>query len=78
MLSFELKKPEMLDKPDELEIYCDADGLKSLLTQLRFLDEHRTEHVDLMSAKWGGAHLDDSPQNASNTSIFHVKILLRS
>jgi hypothetical protein len=77
MLSFELKKPRDGDIPDELEVHIDIAGLESLLAQLRFLRERRTEHVHLMSETWGGTHLDNRPQNADATTIHHVKFLLR-
>ena len=77
MLSFELKKPKSGNAYDELEIHLDYAGLDSLLAQLRFLKEGRTEHIDLMAPSWGGTHLDDQPQAASATPIRYVKILLR-
>ena len=77
MLSFELKKPKSGDVHDELEICLDRVGLDSLLAQLRFLKEGRTEHLDLMAESWGGTHLDDQPQAADATPIRYVKILLR-
>ena len=77
MLSFELKKGGSPNEPDEVEIYCDMEGLDSLIAQLRFLKDGRTEHVHLMSEAWGGVHLDDRPQDPANAPIHHVKILLR-
>lgn len=77
MLSFEVKKPADGKAPDELEVFLDAAGLDSLLAQLRFLKEGRTEHVHLMSETWGGAHLDDQAQRVENAPIGHVKILFR-
>ncbi len=77
MLSFELKKTQRSEAPDELEIYLDMAGLESLLAQLNFLKERRTDHVHLMSEAWGGAHLDDQPQSADATALHHVKFLLR-
>lgn len=77
MLSFELKGP-FQDEPDELEVYCDHDGLESLIAQLVLLRDGRTEHVHLMSHECGGTHLDSSPQNEGCLPIRHVKILLRN
>lgn len=74
MLSFELPK---VPANDELEIFCDHEGLDSLIAQLRLLKEGRTEHVHLMAKSWGGTHLDDAPQGAAHASLRHVKILLR-
>jgi hypothetical protein len=72
MLSVELKS-----QPDELEIVLDHEGLSTLLAQLEFLEDGRTDHVHLMSSSWGGVHLDDQPQNPENQTIHHVKILMR-
>jgi hypothetical protein len=77
MISFELKKPNPGEAADELEVFLDHGGLESLLAQLRFLEEGRTEHVHLMAESWGGSHLSDQPQCQGNTTIRHVKILLR-
>lgn len=78
MLSFELKKSVNGEAPDELEIYCDGAGIESLLAQLLLIKEGRTEHVHLIAESWGGTHLDDLPQDASNVPLRHVKILFRS
>jgi hypothetical protein len=78
MLSFELKDVVGNDDLDQLEIYCDYDGLESLIGQLLLLKEGRTEHVDLMARSWGGSHLDELPQEPSHTPIRHVKVLLRN
>lgn len=78
MLSFEVKKAKRSQDPDELEIYCDLQGLDSLLDQLRLLRERRTDHVHLMSESWGGTHLDERVQRPTNQAIHHVTVLLRS
>jgi|GEM_PF-6412913 len=77
MLSFQLKPVTSGKAPEELEIQLDAAGLESLLAQLHFLKDGRTEHVHLMSQSWGGSHLDDQTTNTDATTIHHVKILLR-
>ncbi len=78
MLSFELKRSSTQDAPDELEVYCDREGLESLMAQLLLLKNGRTEHVHLMTQEWGGTHLDSSPQNAGHVPLRHVKFLLRT
>ena len=78
MLSFEVKKSKQSQDPDELEIYCDLEGLDSLLAQLHLLREGSTDHLHLMSGSWGGTHLDDRVQRPTNLPIHHVTILLRS
>jgi hypothetical protein len=77
MLSFELKKPKAGGTPDELEIFLDSAGLESLLAQLKFLQNGRTEHVHLMAESWGGTHLGEQPQGYENIPLRHVKVLLR-
>jgi hypothetical protein len=76
MLSFEVKNQPQKTSPDELEIYCDAEGLASLLAQLRMMADDRTDHVHLMAESWGGSGLDDRPHGSDNGSIKHVKILM--
>jgi hypothetical protein len=77
VLSFELKRSGSSSSGDELEVVLDAEGLESLLAQLRFLKEGRTDHVHLMSEAWGGSHLSDRPQVPANTTIHSVKIYRR-
>jgi hypothetical protein len=76
VLSFELKRAGSSPSADELEIVLDAEGLESLLAQLRFLKDGRTDHVHLMSEAWGGTHLSDR-QTPANTTIHSVKIYRR-
>ena len=77
MLSFELKQPRSGDSADELEVFLDRAGLESLLAQLKFLQEGKTEHVHLMADSWGGSHLSGQPQGRGNIPIRHVKVLFR-
>jgi len=76
MISFEFKTDAI--PPDEIEVWLDEEGLSSLLAQLRFLADAKTEHIHLMSDSWGGNHLSSEPVDPKNTLIHHVKILLRS
>lgn len=76
MISFELKQPQNSKFADELEIYLDHDGLRSLSAQLAFLIEGKTDHIHLMSESWGGSHLSNQAQCPENMPIRHVKILL--
>lgn len=77
MLSFQFVKPAAGESPDELQIVCDREGLESLLKQLRFLSEVRTDHVHLMAESWGGSHLSDPPSDPSLGSFQHVKFMLK-
>ena len=77
MLSFEVKpfKPGVL--PDELEVFLDRAGLESLLAQLAFFKDGKSDHVHLMAESWGGSHLDERPQGCDNAPIRHVKMYFR-
>ena len=77
MISIEIKTPKPGATPDEIEINLDADGLRSLLSQLELLKDGRTDHVHLLSESWGGTHLEEQPRNDDGTAVRHVKILLR-
>lgn len=77
MISIEIKTPKPGATPDEIEINLDTDGLRSLLSQLEFLKDGRTDHVHLMSESWGGIHLEEQPRNDAGTVVRHVKIILR-
>ena len=78
MITFEFKKPSEDPMPSEVDIHLDTDGLKFLLSQLKFLSDRRTDHVHLMSESWGGGELDARPQAADAIAIHHVTILFRS
>lgn len=75
MLSFEIKNSEP-SSVDELEIYCDPAGLQSLLSQLRLLDDGRTDHIHLMAESWGGSHLAEEVHRPENKAIRHVKVVV--
>ncbi len=77
MISVQIIKPRPGATADEIEINLDADGLKSLLSQLDFLKEGRTDHIHLMSESWGGTHLEDRPRTGTGTAVRHMKIVLR-
>ena len=75
MITVELKKPSGSRLPSEIEVHLDEEGLKFLLSQLKFLTDRRTDHVHLMSESWGGGELDERPPSADVIPIHHVKIL---
>jgi hypothetical protein len=76
MISFEIKRSKPGESADELEVVVDHRGLESLIAQLKFLADGKTEHVHLMAESWGGTHLADEPRSRDNIPIRHVKILL--
>lgn len=73
MLSFEVAPQKILE---ELEVYLTSSDLISLMQQLQFLAEGRTDHVHLMAIGWGGSDLSDTPFRRGNTPLKHVKINL--
>lgn len=77
MLSFELIGKQTGEPPNELEVFLDRDGLETLIAQLRFLQDGKSDHVHLMSESWGGSELCDKTQVPDNLPIHHVKFLLR-
>ncbi len=77
MISFELLPNTGSENPDTLEVYFDKAGLNSLIAQLRFINERRTDHVHLMAESWGGNHLDELTQVPNQIPIRHVKMILK-
>lgn len=77
MIAVQIKSPQPGKAPDEVEIVLDSAGLDSLLAQLGFLKNSKTEHVHLMSEAWGGSHLKDKPIASDSIAIQHLKFLLR-
>ena len=77
MLSFELKRTEAGESPSELEVFLDKEGLETLISQLLFLQDGKSDHVHLMSESWGSSELCEETQDRHNVPIHHVKILLR-
>jgi hypothetical protein len=70
MLTFEY------DRDQQLEIYCDRDGLATLLRELGILSE-RGGHAHLMTPSWAGQELTEERQGQHTTLIHHVVIRLR-
>jgi len=71
--SVRLMFDELYDVVEAPNGSVDSHGLESLLAQLRFLKEGRTDHVHLMSEAWGGTHLSDRPQTPANTIIHRLR-----
>lgn len=77
MLRFMLRKPETDKPPEVLDVFLDDEGLDSLLAQLRFLKEKKTDHLDLLDESWGGTHFDGGMPSKDATPIRYVKIAMR-
>lgn len=76
MISAHLIRPFAGATPDQLEIRLDKEGLQSLLAQLAFLGQGRTDHIDLLSVEWGGSDLEICPRSDGVIPIHHMKISL--
>jgi len=76
MLTFEIVTDVTTTVPRELLVCFDRQGLESLLAQLAFIREGRTDHVHLMSNEWGDGSLADEPSHPGNAPIRHVKFQL--
>lgn len=70
MLTFEY------DPEAQLEIYCDHDGLETLLRELIILKE-RGGHAHLMTPSWAGQELTEDRQGEHTTLIHHVLIRIK-
>jgi Immunity protein 32 len=77
MISIEYKVQEPRVLPDEIEMNLDAEGLSILLSELKLLQDGRTDHIHLMSEAWGGMDLVDQPRNQGFAIVHHMKIMLR-
>ena len=60
----------------EVTIFCDAEGLSELFTQLEILKKHKG-HVHLMTPSWSGNELTEIKQQQDSELINHVRIILK-
>lgn len=77
MIAIDIKHSEPGSPRCEIAITLDDQGLSSLLAQLGFLKQRKTDHVDLMSSEWGGNHLCGISQTPDSDPAHYVKIVLR-
>ncbi|HYF39923.1 MAG TPA: Imm32 family immunity protein [Gemmatimonadales bacterium] len=56
------------------EIVFDREGLEYLLSQLGHIQSGKKDHIDLMTAAWGGEDLDESDE--PEATIHRLKISL--
>jgi hypothetical protein len=61
---------------EEVEIFCDPEGLDSLINTLERLRKHRG-HEHLMTPAWVGHALTEDRQRAGNELVHHLRITLR-
>lgn len=60
---------------NEIEIFCDPEGLNALIEQLEILKKHKG-HVHLMTPSWAGNELTENKQTPESQLIHHVRITL--
>jgi hypothetical protein len=60
----------------QLEVYCDREGLATLLSELENLKE-RGGHTHLMTPSWAGHELSEERQGQHTQLIHHVLIRLK-
>jgi RHS repeat-associated protein len=70
-------RPATGRSPDVLDVCLDGEGLASLLAQLHFLKEKKTDHLDLLDEAWGGTHFDSGELTKDALPIRDVRITLR-
>ena len=63
------------NKPCEVEVYCDQEGLSYLIKQLSKL-KAKGDHVHFMTPAWGMEDLSEEKIIASNDLAHHLKITL--
>ncbi|MEK6553725.1 MAG: Imm32 family immunity protein [Bdellovibrionota bacterium] len=75
LLTIEIANPKELNQGmAEIEIYCDSEGLDSLIKQLNFLKNNNESHVHLMTKSWAGTELSEKVQGKGNLLIHKMTI----
>lgn len=59
-----------------IEIFCDSDGLETLVRKLEIL-RAKGGHVHLMTPAWAGDELTEEVQGEGNRLLNHLRIVLR-
>lgn len=78
MITIEIKDADQISiGRAEVEIFCDAEGLKDLQRQLNFL-MNGTTHVHLATPSWAGNELDEEVQGKGNLLIHQLTIIGRN
>ena len=68
---------ESLPSKNEIAIFCDSEGLNTLIEQLEILKKHKG-HVHLMTPSWAGNELTENKQTPDNQLVHHVRVTLMS
>lgn len=68
------REPEN-NKPQEVEIYCDKEGLEYLIKELSKL-KNNGDHAHFMTPSWGMNDLSEDKFVAKNDLVHHLKLTL--
>lgn len=63
------------DRQNQANIYCDRDGLETLLRELLIL-KSRGGHAHLMTPSWAGQELTEERHNLDAELVHHLRIVL--
>jgi hypothetical protein len=66
---------ESMPANNEIEIFCDSEGLDALIDQLQILKKHKG-HIHLMTPSWAGNELTENKQIVENSLVHHVRVTL--
>lgn len=64
------------EKHENVDIFCDKEGIELLLKKLTFLINNGG-HVHLMTPSWAGNELTEDKQGTDTVLINHLKITLK-
>jgi hypothetical protein len=67
---------EYSPKAEDVEIFCDREGLEVLLKKLNFLGKNGG-HVHLMTPSWAGNELTEETQGNGTDLINHLRIAIK-
>ena len=61
---------------EDIEIYCDKEGLDLLMKKLHVLT-NKGGHVHLMTPSWAGNELTEENQGSNTILINHLRIMVK-
>lgn len=74
MITVEIRDPsKAAEGLSVVEIYCDIEGARDLISQLNIILEGET-HVHLMTPEWAGSELSSTQQSEKSFVVNHLLI----
>lgn len=67
---------EYNSKAEDVEIYCDRQGLELIIKKLNVL-ANKGGHVHLMTPSWAGNELTEARQGVDTILINHLRVTLK-